>query len=90
MSASTIKAKREQIKLKQSTVMKPDSACLNRRAGALKIFETEFTGVPECFVNDGLLFHGTKSDILKPILPKCGDEAPPDSVKHQEDDSFHI
>ena len=44
-------------------------------------------------MKDGLPFHGTKSDILKSILPKCGDEAPPDSadsVKDQKYDSFDI
>ena len=60
------------------TVMKLDSASLNCQAGALKLFETQITCAPECIVKDGLPFNGTKSDILKPILPKCGDEA----VKH--------
>ena len=41
-------------------------------------------------MKDGLPFHGTKSDILNSILPKCVGEALPDSVEDQEDDSFDI
>ena len=89
-SASVIKPDSDQIKLDQSTVMKLDSTCLNRLAGALKVFETEFANVPECFVKNGLPLHGTKSDTLKSILPKSGDEAPPNSVEDQEDDLFAV
>ena len=41
-------------------------------------------------MKDGLPFHSTKLDFLKSILPNYGDEAPPDSVEDQEDDSFDI
>ena len=68
-STSALKADTDQIKLNQSTLTKLDSACQNRRAAALELFKTEFTGVPECFVKDGIPLHGTKSDILKSILP---------------------
>ena len=56
-------------------ITKLDSACLNRADEGLKLFATEFTGVPECFIRDGLPFNGTKSDILKSIAPKDDGEA---------------
>ena len=56
-------------------ITKLDSACLNRTDEGLKLFATEFTGVPECFIKDGLPFNGTKSDILKSIAPKDDGEA---------------
>ena len=68
-STSALKADTDQIQLNQSTLKKLDSACQNRRAAALELFKTEFTGVPECFVKDGISLHGTKSDILKSTLP---------------------
>ena len=65
-SISALKANTDQIKLNQSTLT---GSMLTSRAAALELFKTEFTGVPECFVKDGIPLHGTKSDILKSILP---------------------
>ena len=89
-SASALKADTDQIKLNQSTLTKLDSACQHRRAAALKLFKTEFTGVPECFVKDGIPFHGTKSDILKSILPTSCNGDPSVSTDDQDGESFDV
>ena len=72
------------------TLTKLDSACQNRRAAALELFKTEFTGVPECFVKDGIPFHGTKSDILKSILPTSCNGDPSVSTDDQVGESFDV
>ena len=89
-SASAIKAGTDQIKLNQSTLTKLDSACQNRRAAALELFKTEFTGVPECFVKDGTPFHATKSDILKSILSTSCNVDPSVSTDDQDGESFDV
>ena len=43
-------------------------ACHARSAIAKKIFETEFTGVPECLSKDGNPYYGTKSQLLDFII----------------------
>ena len=89
-SASAIKAGTDQIKLNQSMLTKLDSACQNRRAAALELFKTEFTGVPECFVKDGTPFHATKSDILKSILSTSCNVDPSVSTDDQDGESFDV
>ena len=68
--ASTLKVDSDQMKLSNAMITKLDSACLNRTDEGLALFATEFTGVPECFIKDGVPFNGTKADILKSIAPK--------------------
>ena len=76
-SASALKADTDQIKL-------------NRRAAALELFNTEFTGVPECFVKDGIPFHDTKSDILKSVLPTSCNGDSSVSTDDQDGESFDV
>ena len=89
-SASALKADTDQIKLNQLTLTKLDSSCQNRRAAALELFKTEFTSVPECFLKDGIPFHGTKSDILKYILPTSCNGDPSVSTDDQDGESFDV
>ena len=56
----------------------------------MEFFKTKFTGVPECFVNDGIPFHGTKSDILKSILPTSCNGDPSISTNDQDGESFDV
>ena len=42
-----------------------------RKVASQELFSYEFTNVPECLVNkEGKPYHGTKSDLLKTIVPR--------------------
>ena len=45
-------------------ITKLDSARLNRTVKGLQLFATEFTGIPECFIKDGLPFNGTYKNAV--------------------------
>ena len=53
--------------LRQSDLLL-DIACQNRRAAALELFKTEFTGVPECFVKYGIPFQFSRHEIRYPEI----------------------
>ena len=65
-----------QIKLTPKVMATLHAACESRPEASRKIFQQEFTRVPECLVDkDGKSFHGTKTDLLSIIAPKpIGDD----------------
>ena len=79
ISVNSLKLPREAEKhIKDNPVMalKPEietklrDATTHRPHLAKKVFEREFTGGPEALIKDGHAFKGTKSNILKCILPE--------------------
>ena len=59
-----------QIKLSPSIITKLQAACESRAEPAKKIFEQEFTNVPECFIDkEGKPFHSSKSELFKTLIP---------------------
>ena len=44
-------------------------ACLVRVEIGKKLFNQEFTNVPECMFKDGKAYHNSKSDLLQLITP---------------------
>ena len=55
----------QQIMLSSSTLAKLQNACDYRKEAAEKVFQSEFTGVPEALAKDGKLFHSNKADLLE-------------------------
>ena len=55
--------------LNLATIIKLRGACSQRESLATELFQTDFSGAPECFVKNGKAFHSTKSQILQCIVP---------------------
>ena len=60
MSAK-IQVESPQIKITRTVMKKLQSSCVHKEQQAVELFKTEFTGVPECLVKDGLPYHSIKA-----------------------------
>ena len=68
-----------QIKLSSTNITKLQEACDSRPECARKVFEYEFTKVPECFIDvKGKLFHSSKSSLFTKLIP--GSESSPQTA----------
>ena len=57
------------VSINRETIIKLRGACSQRKSLATELFQTDFSGAPECFVKNGKAFHSTKSQILQCIVP---------------------
>ena len=67
--ASGQKVENPLISINAATIIKLRGACSQRESLASELFQTDFSGAPECFVKNGKAFHSTKSQILQCIVP---------------------
>ena len=67
--ASGQKVENTLMSINTATIIKLRGACSQRKSLATELFQTDFSGAPECFVKNGKAFHSTKSQIPQCIVP---------------------